>query len=108
MMQAGGAPWLRIGAGEFTIEISARPGSSRRGVVRAGADGIVVAIHSAPDKGKANAELIEWLSETLAIPKSAIAIVRGAAARRKTIRIVTANPNEATRRLLALQDGRSR
>jgi uncharacterized protein len=101
MSMAGAVPsWMRIGAGELTIEIAARPGSSRRGIVRAGPGGLTVAVHSAPDKGKANDELIEWLAETLDIPRSAIAIVRGESSRRKTIRIATPAPNAIVAKLL--------
>lgn len=102
MTPAGGPPWMRIGAGELTIQIAARPGASRRGVVRSGPGGLVVAVHSAPDKGKANDELIAWLAETLAIPRSAIAIIRGASARRKTIRIAAADPTALASRLAAM------
>lgn len=101
-MTGAGPPWLRIGAGELTIEIAARPGASRRGIVRAGPGGLAVAVHAPPDKGKANDELIEYLADTLAVPRRAIAIIRGASSRRKTIRIATPNPDTLASRLRAL------
>jgi len=99
---SGDPPWFRISGSELTIEIAARPGSSRRGIVRAGQGGLTVAVHAAPDKGKANDELIETLAEAVEVPRSAVTIVRGASSRKKTIRITTAQPRAAAARLLAL------
>ena len=81
--------WMRVGVGEITIDVSAQPRSSRRGVVRSGAQGLVIAINSAPEKGKANDELIEYLADQLRIPRAAIMLVRGATSSKKTVRIIT-------------------
>lgn len=99
---SGEAPWIRIGACAVTIQISARPGASRQGIVRAGPDGLVIAVHSAPDKGKANDELIALLAKMLAVPRSSITLIRGATSRRKTIRIATPQPAIVARACEAL------
>ncbi len=93
------APWMRIGAGEIVIDVTAQPRSSRRGVVRAGAESLLIAINSAPEKGKANDELIAYLADELRIPKSALMMLRGAASRKKSIRIITHEPAKIAARL---------
>jgi uncharacterized protein (TIGR00251 family) len=96
------APWMRVSADDVTIEVAARPHASRRGIVRASPDGLVIALHSAPEKGNANVELIEYLADQLRVPRSALMIVRGMTSRRKTIRIVTHQPAKAAAQLRKL------
>lgn len=84
--------WLRIAADSLTLEVRVRPGSSRSGIVEAGPGGLVVAVHSPPAQGRANAELIAILAKALALPRSAIAIAHGEHGRKKTLRIAGANP----------------
>jgi uncharacterized protein (TIGR00251 family) len=96
------APWMRISIDEVTIEVAAKPGASNRGVVRATSDALVIRLNSAPEKGNANFELIEYLAEQLRVPRSAVMIVRGNTSRRKTIRIVTHQPAKVAARLREL------
>ncbi len=96
---AADTPWMRVADDEVTIEVTARPGASRRGVISASGERLVVAVHSRPDKGKANDELIEYLAGELRVPRSALMMVRGATSRRKTIRIVTHEPAKVAVRL---------
>ena len=44
-------------------------------------------LKSAPEKGKANAELIKLLSKTLKIPQNKISIITGSKTRKKKLRI---------------------
>lgn len=107
-MKAGGnpptsdAPWMRVSADEVILEVTARPGASRRGVLGVSGDRLVVAVHSRPEKGEANDELIEYLAREVRVPRSAIMIVRGETARRKTIRIITHEPAKAASRIRQL------
>jgi uncharacterized protein (TIGR00251 family) len=91
--------WLRVGVDEVIVEISAKPGSSRRGVVRAGPQGLVIALNSAPEKGKANDELIEYLADELRVPRAALMMISGATSRLKTIRIITHEAAKVAARL---------
>lgn len=51
-------------------------------------DGVLqVKINAAPEKGKANKELIDFLSEKLEIKKSSLSIVKGQASRHKVLLI---------------------
>jgi len=84
---------------EVIIEVTARPGTSRRGVIGASGDRLTIGVNSRPEKGKANDELIEYLAREMRVPRSALLIVRGETARRKTIRIITHEPTRVASRL---------
>jgi len=99
---SGSSPWLVPGNNGVTIEIVARPGVSRRGIVRLDPRGLIVALNSAPEKGKANDELIEYLARELKVARAAIAIVRGETSRHKTVRIEPCDPASIAARLAAL------
>jgi uncharacterized protein len=90
---------MRVSIDEIIIEVTARPGASRLGVFGVSGNRLVVAIHSRPEKCKANDELIEYLAREMRVPRSALLIVRGETSRRKTIRIVTHEPIRIAARL---------
>ena len=90
---------MRVAADEVIVEVTARPGISRRGVIGVTGGRLVIGVNSRPEKGKANDELIEYLSKEIRVPRSALLIVRGETSRRKTIRIVTHEPAKAATRL---------
>ena len=92
-------PWLRIGPGHVTIQVSARPGAGRQRIVRADARGLVIALTAPPERGKANEELIDFLAGLAGVPRSAVAIVRGASARLKWVQIATPIPETVANRI---------
>ena len=79
--------WITIGDRVVTLEIVARPGASRRRIIRDDPRGLVIALTSAPEKGKANDELIQFLATELKVARSVFTFVRGATSHLKTIRI---------------------
>ena len=50
-------------------------------------DAVRIRLAAPPVDGAANEELVRFLAERLDVPRSAVAIVRGASARRKTVAI---------------------
>ena len=64
-----------------------------------------MALNAPPDKGKANAELIDFLARLIGVPRSAVTIVRGASARQKLLRITTETPDVVAHRVSSLADG---
>lgn len=68
------------------VEIRVIPNAKKRAVMRDG-PGITVRLTSQPLEGRANDELIRYLSDLLRIRKSAIKIVRGEKDRRKLVEI---------------------
>jgi len=93
--------WLSCGGDYVAVRVVARPGSSRRGIIREERRGLVIGINAPPEKGRANAELAELLAAMLRLPKSAITIARGGTGRFKTVRIATAAPREIASALAA-------
>lgn len=63
-------------------------------------DAIRVRLAAPPVDGAANAELVRFLAERLDVPRSAVSIVRGAAARRKTVSVAGVTTDAAVRVLL--------
>lgn len=60
----------------------------RRGdFVREEDDGLVVGIRSVPEKGKANAEIIQKLAKHFGVPQTSVFIVAGATSSKKVILI---------------------
>lgn len=90
---------MRVSSDEVTLEVTARPGASRRGIIGVTGDRLTIGVNSRPEKGKANDELIQYLAGEMRVPKSALMIVRGETARRKTIRIITHEPAKVASRL---------
>jgi uncharacterized protein (TIGR00251 family) len=83
------------------LEVKVTPGASRTEITGA-ADGILhVKVAAPPARGRANRELIDFLSRTLGVGRSAVAIVRGQTARRKIIEVAGMGREEVLRRLQA-------
>lgn len=73
------------GGAEFTVY--AAPRSAKPGVRGIQADALKVAVRSAPEKGRANDELVEVLAAFLGLKRGAVEIVAGAGMRRKRVRV---------------------
>ena len=69
----------------LTVGVKVIPSSPQNLIVGYTLDELVIKIKSSPEKGKANRELISFLSFQLKIPKSEISIVRGETSRHKII-----------------------
>lgn len=93
-------PWLRTGTDCITVEVAARPGSPKRGIIKSGEQGLVVGLGSAAERGKANEELIGFFATLTKVSRSAVTIVRGGGSRHKVVRITTADPDSTAGRLL--------
>ena len=68
-----------------TLDVKVTPRSSKSEVVSFEGALLKVRLHSPPDKGKANEELISVLSEFFHTPKSSISLVKGMASRSKRV-----------------------
>jgi uncharacterized protein YggU (UPF0235/DUF167 family) len=71
----------------LTVKVQAR--SKAPGVEELGPDEFRVRVRAAPEKGRANREVIERLAGHLAVPPSRLTLVRGAASSHKQIRLDT-------------------
>ena len=95
-------PWLQVAVNAVMVRIRAKPGSSHREVIRVDADTIVVGVKSPPEKGRANQELTEYLALAAGVPRSAVTIARGAASRRKVIKIASSDPAQTCANLIKI------
>jgi len=91
--------------GSLLLLVKAIPGASRTsaGGLRETAEGtaLLVRIAAAPEKGKANEELVDWLARALGRTRSEVAVIGGQTARLKRLRL----PAAAEAALRALIEG---
>lgn len=81
------------------LTVKAIPGASRNEVTGLVNDMLHVKIAAAPERGKANRELIDFLSGKLGIRKSAVSVIKGATSRTKIIAIEGLTGEEILKRL---------
>ncbi len=93
---------MRLGKDFLSIELSVRPGAGKRGFLRIRPTGPVVALNSAPEKGRANHELIEFIAEVLDVPAAAVSIIKGQSARQKVVRVETPSSHAIAAKLVEL------
>jgi uncharacterized protein len=86
------------------ISFKVQPSAGRNEIVGL-ANGIWrVKVSAPPDKGKANHELIEFLSDTLGIKKDHITIIKGQTSHSKLLAIEGLSLDEITSRLSQARD----
>jgi uncharacterized protein (TIGR00251 family) len=81
--------WLsyNAAAGRITVTLHVQPGARKSEIAGLHGDALKVRIAAPAVDNKANSALIEFLCETLGVPKSAIAIRHGATGRRKVVEV---------------------
>ena len=81
--------WIRYNAASrcLSLCVHVQPNAKRSEAVGLHGGALKVKIAAPPVDNKANAELIDFLSKSLGIPKSAIVVRRGATSRRKVVEI---------------------
>ena len=80
-------PWARAIEGGWDLELRIQPGARRSEVVGALGSALKVRVTAPADGGKANAELVQFLAQKLDVPRRAVAVIRGAHSRTKTVRV---------------------
>lgn len=77
---------LSQGKSPIRIKVKVTPSSPKNEITGFMADGSVkIRIHATPEQGKANAQLIKFLSEELDIPTENIEIISGHTSSRKEL-----------------------
>lgn len=79
--------------------IRAQPGSRKQGIMGLHAERLKVAVHAAPEKGKANAALIELLAELLELKRNQLQLVNGETSQEKTVLITGVAVDEVRAKL---------
>ena len=95
-------PFLQLQQdGAVLIDVHVMPNAVQTQIQGLHDGALRVRLHAPPVDGKANLALQVWLAKTLGIPKSAVALLRGASSRRKQLRV--AAPHAAQADWLRLQ-----
>jgi uncharacterized protein (TIGR00251 family) len=75
--------------GQLSLFVKVTPKSSRTRIIGRMVDGTLkIAVAAAPEKGRANAALCDFLARELGIPKSAVSVESGHTSSRKRMKIV--------------------
>ena len=67
------------------VKVKVQPRAKRREVAADDAGGVTVKVLAAPDRGRANAEVLELLAEHFGLPVSRVRIIRGEKSRHKIV-----------------------
>ncbi len=79
---------LQFGTRDIRLKIKVTAGSPKNEITGLMSDGTVkIRIHATPEHGKANAEIIRFLSEESGIPEEHIELITGFTSSRKEIAI---------------------
>lgn len=86
--------WYRYDAAarRLTLVLHVQPGARRTEIAGEHGGALKVRVAAPAAENRANAALVAFLSEVLGVPQAAIALERGASARRKLVTICPAPP----------------
>ena len=86
---SGDSTWYRYNAAArcYSLTLHVQPGARKSQIAGLHGDALKIRIAAPAVDNRANAALIEFLSRTLEVPRSAIAIRRGESGRRKVLDI---------------------
>ncbi len=80
-------PAISATADGVLVRVQVQPRASRTEVVGRHGDAIKIRRKAPPVDGAANEELLRFLAERVGLPRSAVALARGATARAKTVAV---------------------
>jgi uncharacterized protein (TIGR00251 family) len=81
------------------LPIQVKPKASRNGLAGVHAGRLKVAVTAAPEKGRANAALLEVLADALGLKRSQLSLVAGETDPRKTVLVTGITPEDLHARL---------
>ena len=85
-----------------TLRTRVQPGAKRTGLVGWMADGTLkLSVSAPPEGGRANRAVVELIAATLGVREAAVRVVRGHAARTKTVEVDGADDETLRRRITA-------
>jgi len=83
------------------VRLRVVPGAHRSEVVGRHGQAWKVRLSAPPERGKANAQLIELIADALSVPQSSVEVVSGRGSRDKVVAFEGLSTEEAARRLEA-------
>jgi len=81
------------------LAVRVKPRARRAGLLGRHGDGIKVAVRAAPERGRANDELVEVLMDVLGIRRDQVEIVAGTGSQHKQVRLRELDAADLERRL---------
>ncbi|MHC5055636.1 MAG: DUF167 domain-containing protein [Planctomycetota bacterium] len=87
------------------VDVHVVPGSKREGVIGVHGEAVKVAVRARPEKGKANAALVELVSRIVGVRRSVVEVVSGRSSRRKRVSIEGATEAVVRSRIEAALEG---
>ncbi len=94
------AVWLKAVAAGSELVVLVQPRASRTKVVGEHDGRLKIALAAPPVDGEANAELIEFVSDTLGVRKSDVTLLDGETSRRKRLAVRGVAPAEVMVKML--------
>ena len=91
--------------GGCVVAVRAQPGAKRNGVLGIRNGRLRVAVQAPPDKGRANAAIVEVLAEFFGIRRSQIELVAGPTSQEKRFFLRGVAIDQATRKLAEMPSG---
>jgi uncharacterized protein (TIGR00251 family) len=91
-----------------TFWLKIKPRSSRRRLLRNSSGELCLELTAPPVEGKANEAAVDFLAESLRLPRRSVEIVTGAKSRHKLFRIISGSAQEIITRLEALAQQKGR
>ena len=82
-----------------TFSIRVQPRAARTAISGTVGDALKVSVSAPPLDGRANAAVVEFFSEVLSVPRSAVQVVAGERSRNKIVRIAGCSGAEVQRKL---------
>ena len=84
--------WIDVRSEGVVLALHVQPGARRTAVVGPHGERLKIAVASPPADGRANAALLEFLAERLALPRVALTLLSGASSREKRVAVATSLP----------------
>ncbi len=97
-------PQLQEHRAGILLQVRARAGARKSGIVGVHDGGLKVAVAAPPEKGKANAALVRTLADALGVNAAQITLISGAGSARKRFVIAGLTREELSARLRVLLD----
>lgn len=85
------------------LALRVSPGARRTAVVGRYGGAWKIAVTAAPERGRANADVVRLLARTLGVPQARVILVKGSGTRDKVVEIEGISTEEAERRLAGVR-----
>lgn len=92
--------WLRVDGADVVLTLHIQPGAKKTEVAGIHGEALKIRLAAPPVDGKANAALLAFVAERLALPKARVELVSGQTSRAKRVRVSACAPELARAQLL--------